>query len=161
VTPDDAVEALRACPLFRDFPDAAIAALAPYFQVVTGERGAHLFEEGHPSDALYVIAAGSMRVAMRDTIGAEHTLNELRAPDTFGELSLILRSERMVTAVATEEVVLLELDGASFRDLKSQNPDLCLLLIMALVRRFGRLLDDARDVLKRITLRQLAGVDAD
>lgn len=155
----DAIATLRGCPLFEDFSDPSLETLLGYFDVMEGSRGDRLYEQGSPSDGFYVVAAGSVAMKVRDVDGRERVVGRVHAPDSFGELAVLLRGERFVSIEATSSVTLFEFSYESFRRLKRKNPDLCLLVIMAIVRRFGRVLDDSRDVLQRMLLRQFAGSD--
>ncbi len=146
--------------LFNGFGPEALNVLLGYFTVMEGSRGDRLFEQGDDSVGLYVVAKGSVTGKVRDREGHERVVQQFKAPESFGELSLLLRGQRLVTVEADADVCLLELTYESFRRLKSRNPDLCLMLIMAIVRRFGRVLDDSRDLLQRLLLRQLSGIDA-
>lgn len=152
-------DALAEAALFSNFSPTAREALREYFAVLEGNAGDRLYEQGDDGDGLYVIAEGNLFAVVRDIEGAEHSVARLSRGDSFGELALLLRGERLVTITASTDVVLLELSMASFRSLKHRNPDLCLMLIMAIVRKFGHVLDGSRDVLQRLLLRQLAGLD--
>jgi CRP-like cAMP-binding protein len=91
--------------------------------------------------------------------GVNQDLRGMPAFDSFGELSLLLRGQRLMGVRATSDVTLLDLSAATFRSLKQQEPELCLIIVMAIVRRLGRELDESREVMKRVMLRYHAGID--
>lgn len=155
----DAIATLGRCPLFADFSKASLETLLAYFDVMEGVRGDRLYEQGSPSDGFYIVAQGTVAMKVRDIDGRERLAGRVSAPESFGELAVLLRGERFVSVEAASSVTLFEFSYESFRRLKRKNPDLCLLVIMAIVRRFGRVLDDSRDVLQRLLLRQFAGMD--
>ncbi|MCB9492633.1 MAG: cyclic nucleotide-binding domain-containing protein [Dehalococcoidia bacterium] len=156
----DAAAALAGCPLLADFSPTAIEALLPYFEVMEGGAGDRLYSQGDEGGGLYVIARGSVTARVRDVDGNDRVVGRLSAPDSFGELALLLRGQRLVSIEAATDVVLLEMSYDSFRRLKLKSPDVCLMVIMSIVRRFGHVLDESRDLLQRVLLRQLAGRDA-
>lgn len=155
----DPLRTLHRCPLFADFAPSSLEALLPYFDIIEGQRGDRLYEQGAPSDGFYIVAAGSLVMKVTDIDGKERSVTRVAPPESFGELAVLLRGDRFVTVEAATTVTLLEFSYDAFRRLKRANPDLCLLLIMAIVRRFGRMLDESRDVLHRLLLRQFAGMD--
>lgn len=159
MTRQETLEVLRRVPLFADIPEPALSVLVDYFDLMEGSAGDRLYAEGDVATGMYVVAQGSLVGSVRGPDKREHVVREIVAPDSFGELSLLLRSERLVSVDARERVLVLELSIGSFRLLKHQNPDVCLLLIMAIVRRFGRVLDGSRDVIKRVLLRSVDGLD--
>ena len=146
---------LRRCPLFSDLGDEACEALAPYFSELRGAEGDRLFNQGDRGAGLFVITRGTCLAIARTPEGIEQPVTSLAAPTSFGELSLLLRNERMLSVQAAGDVELLELDLDGFRKLKLANPDLCLVLIMAIVRRFGRVVDQSGELFQRLLFRQL------
>jgi CRP-like cAMP-binding protein len=156
---EEILQVLRQCPLLSDLGSGSLDPMVDLLDVMQGGPGDRLHEEGDPAESLYIIAAGRCAALCRDMGGHEQTVRTLGPGDTFGELSLLLRGQRLLTVQALTEVTLLELNAQSFRILKQQRPELCLVLIMAIVRRLGRVLDDSREVYKRIMLRYQAGLD--
>lgn len=150
---------LRRCDLFHDFSDAALRALLPYFHQLAGSPGDRLYSQGEPSTGLYVIVEGVCVTLVTAPDGTHHDVRTLEESESFGELGLVLRGERLLSVEARTDVRLLALDLESFRVLKAQNPDLCLMLIMSIVRRFGRVVDDSRELFQRMLLRRLSGTD--
>lgn len=150
---------LKRCPLFADFSDEALEALPSYFSRMRGSNGDRLYTQVDERAGLYVIASGTCLATLRAPDGAERRVAKLTAPDSFGELSLLLRGERLLSVEAAGDVELLELDIDAFRRLKRTNPDLCLMLIMAIVRRFGRVVDECRELFQRLLLRHFAGLE--
>jgi CRP-like cAMP-binding protein len=152
--PDVIAGALGACPLFADFPAQLLLTLASYFDVMEGRRGDALFAQRDAGDGLYVVVEGRLQSYVSDERGDEHAVATLVAPASFGELALLLRGTRMVTVRALGDVTLLELSHESFRRLKLRNPDLCLMVVMAIVRQLGFAMDNARDILQRVLIEQ-------
>jgi len=61
----DRVAQLRALPLFRRLADPKIEELARILVVQTAPAGGLIFEEGAPGDAMFLLAAGRVRIEKR------------------------------------------------------------------------------------------------
>lgn len=155
-----ALPVLRRCELFHDFSDDALRALLPYFEELEGAAGSRLYAQGDPSSGLYIVTSGVCATFVRDPSGTERQVRELREDESFGELGLVLRCERLLSVEALTDVRVLSLGLDGYRRLKTNNPDLCLMLIMAIVRRFGRVVDDSRELFQRLLLRHVTGIGA-
>lgn len=153
------VHTLKRCELFADIGQKAIEQLAPHMGQMKGMANDILFEEGAESDGLYVVASGKCVAFANDLQGRPQDLRVIQTYESFGELSLLLRGERLMSVRALTDVTLLDITPATFRTLKQQSPDLCLILIMAIVRRLGREFDQSREVMKRIMMRYHSGID--
>lgn len=159
MTQDDIIRILLDCALFSDLGRGAVARVAGYFDRLEGQPGDCLYREGDEAVGLYIVVEGELNASVIGADGAPHVVRTVRPGDVFGEMSLLLRGERLMTIEARTAVQVLELSDDAFSRMKREDPDACLLVIMALVRRFGRALDGSREVLKRVLLRYLAGVD--
>ena len=155
----DITQVLAQCELFSDFTESAIQTIANYYQPLAGATGDLLYNEGDLSTGMYVIASGRCTIQLTDDNNRTRRIGLLRTGQSIGELSILLRGERLVSVAAASDVLLLELSLDDFRRLKREHPDVCLLLIMSIVKRFGRVLDGSRDLLKRMLLRLIAGLD--
>jgi CRP/FNR family cyclic AMP-dependent transcriptional regulator len=159
VTRDELVTVLRQCSLLSDLGQTALEQLSEHVSIMHGQSGDRLYNEGDAADGLYIVAQGTCLALARDMAGSERIVRSIPTFDSFGELSLLLRGERLLSVQAHDNVVLLELSAAEFRKMKQYQPDLCLMLVMAIVRRLGRVLDESRESMKRVMLRYHAGVD--
>lgn len=159
MTRDELVTVLRQCALLADLGQTALEQISEYVSLMQGQAGDRLYNEGDAADGLYIIAHGSCLAMARDMAGAERVVRAIPTYDSFGELSLLLRGERLLSVQALDDVVLLELSTAEFRKMKQHQPELCLTLVMAIVRRLGKVLDESREPMKRVMLRYHAGVD--
>jgi CRP-like cAMP-binding protein len=142
-----------------DIGQTALEQLSEHVSLMHGQAGDRLYNEGDPADGLYIVASGNCLAMARDMTGSECVVRTIPTYESFGELSLLLRGERLLSVQALDDVVLLELSTAEFRKMKQQQPELCLTLVMAIVRRLGRVLDESRESMKRVMLRYHAGVD--
>lgn len=102
-----------------------------------------LFLKGDPSDGLYAIRRGLVRIGTTDDLGQQMTVNLLGSGDVFGEIALLDGRSRTADAVAADETEMFFLPRRDFMILLSSEPAIAVHLIELLC---GRL----RNVLERI-----------
>jgi DASS family divalent anion:Na+ symporter len=95
-----------------------------------------LFTEGAEADALYLLAAGRVRVSV-GVAGGERVLAELEAPSCFGELGLLL-ARRTSTVSALTAVRAWKLPRARFEQLVRERPAVSLAVAAAAVELLER-----------------------
>lgn len=144
----DFTHALSRCRLFKDFTDTGLQILASIAIPREFPAGAPIFVEDMLGDALYVIERGAVSIRARGKGATEKELLVLEAGESFGELSLLIQSSRMVSAVAATEVRVLEIRKHDFLQLQRQKPQACLKLLMAISEAFARELQANRDALR-------------
>src|SRR6185369_8503286 len=105
------------------------AALADYGY---GER---VIRQGEPGDALYAIAAGAARIAVRGPDGSERELAVLRAGDVFGEMSLLTGEPRTASVYAHGELRVVEVRKAALAPILTANPALAAKMAEVVVLR--------------------------
>ncbi|HKK50058.1 MAG TPA: cyclic nucleotide-binding domain-containing protein [Myxococcota bacterium] len=108
-----------------------------------GNRGDH-------NDSIFLITEGSISLQLRIRDAIEQPLALLRAGDLFGGLPLLADLPHAETAVANEEVRLLELDRAAFRHLRSMKPWLGHRLGVALLRVHAQRLASTLGIASRV-----------
>ena len=116
----EALDALRAIPLWRDLPDARLLEIARAMRVQNVPAGAAVVRQGERGDAFYVIARGAFQV---DVNGV--TVRRMTRGDYFGEVALLTQAPRNATVIASEAGRVFALDAEKFqallaRDLESK-----------------------------------------
>ena len=102
-------EILAESPLFDNLLPPELSMLADLFAVRRYEAGEVVFEEGDVGEALYVIADGEVEILQKGADGSLRALATLRAPQFFGEMSIIDKEVRSATVRAKTKATLLEL----------------------------------------------------
>jgi predicted acylesterase/phospholipase RssA/CRP-like cAMP-binding protein len=82
-----------------------------------------LFEEGAPSESLFVIASGRLRAVGPDPSGKAFS-RDLVAGEMFGEMGVISGDPRSMTVYAVRDSALTELPKAAVEGLMSRHPQL-------------------------------------
>ncbi|MBN8482600.1 MAG: cyclic nucleotide-binding domain-containing protein, partial [Xanthomonadales bacterium] len=130
---------LRSLALFRPLDDAALAGLESELQYFALPGGAVLFEQGDPSDALFVLKSGSLGAFRRDGDGPPTLVGVVSAGETVGEVGLMLDMPRNASARALRDSELLRLSRAAFDKLVE--------------RHSGAMFETARQALRRMNAR--------
>lgn len=144
-------EILARCPLFQGFTPTGLQILASVTRAREYPEATQVFREDMAADALYVVAEGAIRISLTGADGREQTLAVLGEGEHFGELSLVIPGgERLVTATAQTESILLELRQRDFAMLQMQKPQACLKLILNIAAAFGRKMGENRSLLRSL-----------
>ena len=126
---------LRTVPLFAGFPDEQLRMLAAVVTRRNVPRGTIVIVEGDPTDSLYIIIAGRLKVMMSDTEGKEVILAMLGPGEYFGEMGLIDDSPRSATVMTVEACELIVVTKREFKKILSENFDMAETVMRGLVRR--------------------------
>jgi CRP-like cAMP-binding protein len=100
----------------------------------TFQPGEMIFSEFEPGDNFYLIQSG--RVQLVKIIGdIERTLDILHPSEMFGEMAILENSPRSATAIALDEVKVLEFNSQNFEILLMGNPQIALKLLKMFSKR--------------------------
>ncbi len=118
-----ALDALRAVPLFADLKDSELKKLLRLLHERTYQAGEVVFREGDPGAGMYVIKRGAVNIVIRAPDGGERVIASLGDQQFFGEMALLEDVPRSATCVATAKTELLgffepDLEGLIERDAK-------------------------------------------
>jgi len=149
----DRFAALRLCTLLREFTDVGIRVLAEAVEQRFVGRETFAFRAGEPSTALSFIAKGTLQLVPRDGGAA---LGEVTAGDTAGGFSLLVGGEHLLSAVAVNDVELLELSQAAFEKMNKTHPRTALKLTLALAQDLAERLREAKGPLREFLVWQIS-----
>ncbi len=102
---------LRESPLFDNLLTAELSMLSDLFEARCFSDEEFVFREGDVGDSMYVVADGIVEILRKGPDGNFQAFAELQAPQFFGEMSLIDKEYRSVTAKAKGNVQLLQLSN--------------------------------------------------
>ncbi len=114
---------LGQAPFFNGLPDHQRGTLAPHFERQSFTAGQHLFDQGEPREALYLLLAGEVEVLEKAPAGS-HRLAICSAGTVLGEALLIGDAQHTMTARATTDGTLGCLPRASLEKLQEEDPAL-------------------------------------
>ena len=107
----------RGFDLFREFDDAALAALVPCLNEISVPEGGRVFSAGEPGDEMFLVRKGSVRILLPLEGTQHHHLSTIGRGDFFGELAFLDRGRRSADVVAKEPTELYALSRARFDSL--------------------------------------------
>lgn len=117
------VKALRAVPDFQSLDDHTLLGIVGASVNLYWLAGTLVFEKGSPSEALYVVLSGEIRIF--DTADGEvQEVSRLGPGESFGELSLLLQTTHTKNAEALEDSELMVIPEESFQELLDSNEEL-------------------------------------
>lgn len=118
----ESVDVLRAIPLFRNLPGAALELLLRESRQRRYAAGQVLWSEGDPGDSLLILEAGQLRVSRFTGSGQEVVLQVMEAPAALGELALLDGEPRNASVTAQRPVTVRLLPRQAFRGLLREEP---------------------------------------
>jgi CRP/FNR family transcriptional regulator, cyclic AMP receptor protein len=129
------LDSLRNVPLFRDFDETELIAVAGLVTTHRYAKHQTIFREGDPGQTFYLILSGSVAVVRIASDGRETILSILKERDFFGEMSVFDTSVRAagVRTMTDAEVGVIERDD--FLALIDKTPRIGRLLVIALSER--------------------------
>ncbi|MDR2717833.1 MAG: Crp/Fnr family transcriptional regulator [Treponema sp.] len=112
------------------------------------QPGEIIFSEYEPGDTFYLIQSGKVKL-IQNTGENERTLDILQPSEMFGEMAILENLPRSATAMAVDEVTVIELNAQNFEILMLGNPQIALKLL----RIFSKRIYDSKRRFMILTLR--------
>ena len=120
---------LRRVPLFSDFHDSDFQELERLCHLGTLARGCFAYVPGDPSDQVFFLRSGRVKVARMAPGGKEWILHLVEPGEVLGELAVAGEDVRRNTAEAVEDVVYASIRREPFLVLAARKPTLALRLL--------------------------------
>jgi len=156
MTRDDVAAELRRTSLFAGADDGRLAFLAGRAFVRRLGAGQVLFTEGEPSEHLYLVRSGRLRIVVVSPRGEELTLSVLGPGTTLGELWVIDRQPRSASAEAVGPVELLAITADDARSVLEADSAILMAAAVELAAHVRRLTGSASDLVFLDLPRRLA-----
>jgi CRP-like cAMP-binding protein len=150
--PVEKAVALRASQLLREFTDVGVKILAGIASQRSLGKGTYAFKAGEVSDRLSFVAKGSLQLVPVDGGAA---LGHVVFGDTVGGMALLVDGEHVVSAVAANDVELVEISRAAFDEMKRTHPRTALKLTLALAQDLAERLREAKGPLREFLVWQI------
>ena len=130
--------ALRASPLFSSLPQESLLQVAQRASVADAQQGEVLTKEGDAAQSFLVLLSGEAAVTV-STAGADEVVEvgRLRAPDSLGEIGLLLEQSRTATVTCADHVVFASFDRATFMLMYEKVPGFGLAVCQGMARRLS------------------------
>jgi CRP-like cAMP-binding protein len=136
--PQAPIDVLRRVPLFESLSEADLQSFAELVRERSYPRGSVIVFEEDPGDALYVVAAGQVKVVLVAEDGREVILSVLGPGTFFGEMAILDEGPRSAHVIAMEESNLLILRRDDFHARLRAMPEVAISLLKEISRRLRR-----------------------
>jgi CRP-like cAMP-binding protein len=149
------VDLLRGIPYFAGLSETDLEAVGARMFEQSVERGDMILMEEDPSEALYFVVSGAVKVFKTSIEGKEQILCLLRAGESFNDVPILDGGTNLASAIAITPVVLYGMTRTDIEELLHDNPRIAMNVIRVLskkVRHFVSLVEDLsfRDVTSRV-----------
>jgi CRP-like cAMP-binding protein len=123
---------LRPVPLFEELDASELQSIADSMHEANVPAGAVVTAEGGPGDGFFVIGSGEAEVTVDGQPRAT-----MRAGDYFGEIALLLGSDRTATVTATTDLRCYALTPWDFRALVEGSPSIAWKVMQSMAARMS------------------------
>lgn len=124
-------------PIFNHLPAEALAVIADKASMRSHERGQFIHRAGEPSDKLFIVHKGKVKVYRLSDTGKEQLVRILNPGDFAGELALFSDDAHDSYAETMQESEICTIYQADVRALLLQYPDISLHVLAELSRRLA------------------------
>jgi CRP-like cAMP-binding protein len=136
------VKALKSVPDFAALDERALLQVVGASMNLAFSAGSKVFVQGTPGEALCVVLSGEVRIYGTEG-GREVEVARLGPGESFGELSLMLRTTHSKSAEALEDTELLVIPRESFEEVLATNEELA--------EKFRRRLEERKTIEGQVT----------
>ncbi len=126
------LDVLKAMPMFRWLSYKELVRVSAITETVELPAGKQIFAAGEPGDAMYVVLSGKVKLTKGDTQVAE-----LDKGQHFGEMALVDRSVRSLTATAAETTRMVVIQRKDFYGIIKREPTTAVKLLWSFVQVLG------------------------
>jgi CRP-like cAMP-binding protein len=148
-----AVEALAKAPLFREFTETGLKIFASIAVEKAIPAGSPLFVENMVGESLFIVKAGTVKITQKTAEG-EKELGTLGPGEHVGQLGLLGKTVRLVSAIAATPCEVIEIAQRDFTKLQPQKPQACLKLAIAIAADLAQRVAESRDLLHGIATKK-------
>jgi CRP/FNR family transcriptional regulator len=145
-------------PYFVSLPSAVLKAVESRVVTRVYERGGLVYLEGEPSQGLYLVASGSVRVFKASDDGREQDLHRLEPGQSFSDAAAFDGGPTIANAQATEASVILFLSRSALVELLRAHPEIGIGVARVLAGRLREVSTLAGDLSLRHVMARVAGV---
>jgi serine/threonine protein phosphatase PrpC len=127
------LEILKGMQMFRYLSYKELVKIAALAEVVETKPDQKIFEVGQPGDAMYVVTSGGVRLMDGDI-----KIADLGRGQHFGEMALVDRSTRSLTAIANADTRLITIHRKELLELIKREPASAVKMLWSFVQVLGQ-----------------------
>jgi len=146
------VETLNKSTVFAKLNKDALKEISPYFKEVSVKNNEVIFSEGDPSDRLYLLSEGNVKIVKHSVMGKDIILEVMSPGDIFGGVAVLDNKPYPATAQAMKAAKIIKIMRSNLVKVMEDYPDLKL----EIVSYFSDKLRDSHEMLKNIATERVA-----
>jgi CRP/FNR family transcriptional regulator len=150
------IELWRQVPYLQEVSAAALADLALVAVRQSFAQGQMIFLEGEPTNGLYLVEQGTVKICRFAADGREHILHLVHSGDTFNDVSALDGGSNPACAMAFNDTTVWRVARPDLRRVAAHYPELSWSLIESLARRARYLVNVVQDLAMRNVKGRLA-----
>ena len=127
------LDVLKGMQMFRYLSYKELVRVSNISEMIDVKETARVFSVGDPGESMYVVLSGKVRLTKGDTVVAE-----LGRGHHFGEMSLVDRSTRSLTATAMETTRLVMITRKEFYEIIKREPASAVKMLWSFVQVLGQ-----------------------
>jgi CRP-like cAMP-binding protein len=131
-------EKLKACPIFRDFDDAELAALLELAEPTVHAPGHCIVKQGDSGNSMFLIADGTAEITMHTDAESTIVLSRIGPGDFFGELAVVDHEPRSADVTVLDECTVLKITMSLMKMFAVESPSAAFKLAVAVLEVVGR-----------------------
>jgi CRP-like cAMP-binding protein len=139
------IEFIKSLPYFAGLDGPVLDNIGRYVFEKKADRGEILSFEGEPSDTLYFVADGAVKIFKTSTDGKEQIFRIIRPGESFNDVPVLSGGANPVSAEAMGPVVLIGMKKKDLETLLRENPPVALNVIQVLSQRVEELISLVED----------------
>ncbi|GAB4543238.1 MAG: helix-turn-helix domain-containing protein [Thermodesulfovibrionia bacterium] len=139
-------EILKKSEVFSELPETDIRKIAPFFEKRGFKKDEYIFMEEDPSDWLYIVANGRVKIVKHSLAGKDIILEIISPGGIFGGVAVLDRRPFPASAQAMEAVDVIRISRKKLLDIMEDYP----ILKLSMVKAFSDRLRNAHETLKNI-----------
>jgi len=128
-------------PLFNGLSSRQLEQLAKRVFGRNYEAGQAIVTQGQGGDGFFVVQSGRAEAVLERADGSKAVVNTFGPTDFFGELALLDDGPRTASVIATEPTRCLALTRWDFLAHLREDPEMAVIILQELAKRFRRALD--------------------
>lgn len=148
-------ELVRQCALLKALDPADLDRLIDAGSVIRLARNQHLFSQGDPAKALFLVLEGQVKLSRLAPDGGEAVVHVFRVGETFAEAAMFMGGRYPVTATAVTDSRLASISNARLREQVLEKPETAFAMLASMAQHLKVLVAQIEQM-KLMTTRQRA-----
>ena len=149
---------LKQFDMLAQLSEEQLEELSSWIKDLTFEKGELIYLPGEPSESVYFLKQGKVKLSYLGPEGKEFTVSILDRGELFGEMSVIGEEDRSLKAEALADVVLCTMSKRDFLHFADQTPELTLKVAKKIGQHRQEIQNNLTNLIFKDVPTRLAGV---